>query len=170
MRLRTMAGAFVIKDKDYLMMKRSERRSIASGMWAPVGGHVEPIELNDPKAACLREIYEESGIEEKDFESLDLKYIIFRRCKDEIRLHYIFIGVVKTKYYEDKTEEGKLLWIREDELIDRPMTFTIRKALENYLEHGKYSTEINVGTVSLVDNIPKITWNLLDNWESVTGI
>jgi 8-oxo-dGTP diphosphatase len=65
-----------------------------------VGGHVEPNESNDPKATCLREIYEEAGIEEKDFEKLDLKYIILRREKDEIRVHHIFIGITKTKKLE----------------------------------------------------------------------
>lgn len=170
MKLRLMAGAFIINDKDFLMMKRSEKRKLAPGLWAPVGGHVEPDEINNPEAACLREIYEEAGIEACNFERFDLKYILLRRSKDEIRLHHIFIGIVNTKHYEDKTDEGKLCWINEVELLDRPMSFTIRKALEHYLEYGRHSEEINVGTISASDNIPRINWSSVDDWEGMTGV
>jgi len=168
MRLRMMSGAFIINGKDYLMMKRAEDRKLAPGMWGPVGGHVEPNEINDPKAACFREIYEEAGIEEKDFEKLNLKYIIFRREKDEIRLHYIFVGVTKVTNYEDKTDEGKLHWIKEDELLEKTISFSVRKALEHYIELGHNSNEIIVGTVSAENNIPKMNWNSLDSWEGMT--
>jgi len=164
-----MAGAFIINGTDYLMMKRAENRKLAPGMWGPVGGHVEPYELNDPRAACLREIYEEAGLEERDFDKLDLKYIIFRRERDEIRLHHIFIGIAKTKNYEDKTNEGKLNWIKEGELLEKTMSFTVRKALENYIEFGHKDNEIIVGTVSAVDNKPYMNWNSLDSWEGMTG-
>ena len=167
MRLRMMAGAFIINGKDYLMMKRAENRKLAPGMWGPVGGHVEPYEINDPKAACFREIYEETGLEEKDVDKLDLKYIIFRREKDEIRLHHIFIGRTKTIHYEDKTDEGKLYWINEDELLEKTMSFTVRKALEHYIEFGNKTNEVMVGTVSADDNKPYMNWNSLDSWEGM---
>jgi len=167
MRLRMMSGAFIINGKDYLMMKRAEDRKLAPGMWGPVGGHVEPNEINDPKAACFREIYEEAGIEEKDFEKLDLKYIIFRKEKDEIRLHYIFIGKTKSTKYDDKTNEGKLYWVKEEELLGKTMSFTVRKALEHYIELGHKSNEIIVGTVSAVHNKPYMNWNTLDSWEGM---
>lgn len=32
--------------------------------WTGLGGHFEPNEWNSPKSACLREIFEESGIRE----------------------------------------------------------------------------------------------------------
>jgi 8-oxo-dGTP diphosphatase len=73
-------------------------------------------------------------IEEKDFEKLDLKYIILRREKDEIRVYHIFIGISKTKYYEGKTDKGKLYWINKDELFNKTMWFTVRNALEHYIE------------------------------------
>lgn len=45
-------------------------------MWGGVGGHSEPNELNSPKTTCLREIYEETDIEENDFQNIDLRYEI----------------------------------------------------------------------------------------------
>ena len=165
MHIRILSGAFIIQGNDYLLMKRADNKKIAPGMWGGVGGHAEPNELNNPKATCLREIYEETGIEEKDFKNLDLRYIVLRRDKAEITLLYYFIGFVGTRYYEDKTHEGKLFWINEGELFDRPMSFEIRKTLEHYREVGNTSSNINVGTISVIENKPTINWNSLDGWK-----
>jgi 8-oxo-dGTP diphosphatase len=167
MKLRIIAGAFIIEGNNYLMMKRSENKKIAPGMWGGVGGHAEPHELNSPKITCLREIYEETGIEEKDFESLDLRYIIVRRNKEEITLIYYFIGFSRTMHYEDKTQEGQLFWINKNELLDRPMSFEVRNMLEHYTKIGYKSNEVTVGSVSLVDNKPRMNWNTLNEWEGL---
>lgn len=169
MNIRVLSGAFIIEGNDYLLMKRADNRKIAPGVWGGVGGHVEPNELNSPKATCLREIYEETGIEEKDFNNLDLRYIVLRRDNTEITLLYYFIGFVKTRHYEDKTQEGKLSWINENELFDRQMSFETRSALEHYKRVGYKSSDINVGTISAIENKPIINWNSLDRWEGITG-
>ena len=169
MNVRVLSGAFIIEGQDFLMMKRAENKKIAPGMWAGVGGHSEPSEINNPKAACIREIYEETGIEEKNLEKLELRYIILRRDKAEITLIYYFIGLACTRYYEDKTQEGKLYWISESELMDRPMSFEVRKMLEHYRETGYRNCDINVGTVSTAENEPTMNWNTLKVWEGLTG-
>lgn len=169
MNIRVLSGAFIIEGNDYLMMKRADNKRIAPGMWAGVGGHVEPDEINNPKTSCLREVYEETGIEEKYFNKIDLKYIILRRDKLEISLIYYFIGFVGTRYYEDKTQEGKLYWINESKLLDRPMSFEIRNILEHYRDVGYKSSNINVGTISVIENKPIINWSSLDGWEGITG-
>ena len=168
--VRVMAGAFIINGKDYLMMKRSENKKIAPGMWGGVGGHAEPNELNDPRETCIREVYEETGIAEEDLEKLNLKYCILRREKEEITLIYMFIGGVRGRFYEDRTEEGKLYWINEKELLDRPMSFEIRNVLEHYITVGHKDNEIKVGVVSVTDNKPQMNWNSLDSWEGLTGM
>ena len=114
MKVRVIAGAFIIEGNDYLLMKRAHTKKIAPGMWGGVGGHAEPNELNSPKKTCLREIYEETGIEETDFKDFNLKYIIIRRNREEIVLMYYFIALSKIRLYEDKTLEGKLHWINKN--------------------------------------------------------
>jgi 8-oxo-dGTP diphosphatase len=65
--LRMLSTALLINSKDeLLMMKRSLNRTLSPGLWAAVGGHLEPHELNHPRAACLREIAEETGIGHAD--------------------------------------------------------------------------------------------------------
>ncbi|QHQ60211.1 NUDIX domain-containing protein [Anaerocolumna sedimenticola] len=61
-KLRNMATAYLMNRNEFLLMKRAAGRNLAPGLWAGVGGHLEPEELNSPKEACLREIYEETGI------------------------------------------------------------------------------------------------------------
>lgn len=169
MNLRILSGAFIIDGSNYLMMKRALTKKIAPGMWGGVGGHAEPTELNSPKTTCLREIYEETGIEEKAFKSLDLKYVIARRNKDELTLIYYFIGFSKTKHFEDKTQEGKLFWVNESEILDRPMSFEVRNMVEHYLAIGSKNNLINVGAVSLIDDKPTMIWTTLDSWEGLVG-
>lgn len=43
-------------------LKRSEDRSLAPNLWTGIGGHIEDNEHNAPQDACLRGIYEETGI------------------------------------------------------------------------------------------------------------
>jgi hypothetical protein len=108
-------------------------------------------------------------MEEKDFETLDLRYIIIRRNKVEITLVYYFIAFSRTRHYVDKTQEGKLYWINESEILDRPMSFEVRNVIEHYTKVGYKSNKINVGTVSLIQNKPVMNWNSLDAWEDIMG-
>ena len=170
MNIRILSGAFIIEGNSFLMMKRADHKKIAPGMWAGVGGHAEPNEMNNPKATCLREIYEETGIEERHLKELNLRYIILRRNKAEITLIYYFIGFAGNRYFEDKTPEGKLYWIDGDELFNRPMSFEIKSLLEHYIEHGHTKNEISVGVVSADDSGPSMNWIGLDSWEGLTGV
>jgi 8-oxo-dGTP diphosphatase len=170
MNLRVLSGALIIEGNDYLLMKRSETKKIAPGMWGGVGGHAEPSELNSPKATCLREVYEETGIKEKDLENLDLRHIIMSRNNIEITLIYFFIAFSKTRNYEDKTQEGKLYWINENELLRRPMSFEVRNMVEHYIKEGYKSNGVNVGSVSITENNPTMNWNALNSLEEIMGV
>ncbi|MFC7680786.1 NUDIX domain-containing protein [Paenibacillus sp. GCM10028914] len=63
MNTRLMSTAFLYYNDKILMMKRSANRKLAPGLWTGIGGHIEPDEMNNPELACIREIYEETGIE-----------------------------------------------------------------------------------------------------------
>lgn len=160
---RLLAGAFLIKDGHFLMMKRSETRAFYPGVWGAVGGHLEPNEINEPRAACLREIYEETGITEDDLTGLDLRYIALRRQDTEIRVLYTYMGYAKTYAYEDKTDEGTLHWIKKEDVLDRECSFVHRRALAHFMEHEK-DTRVMAGAVRLVDNEPVLEWTPVADW------
>ncbi|MDT2287821.1 NUDIX hydrolase [Paenibacillus larvae] len=54
-----------------------------------VGGHVEPGEIRNPRAACLREIQEETGIEENQIKQFRLQYILIRLNQQELRQQFL---------------------------------------------------------------------------------
>ena len=56
------AAAFLKRKNEYLLMKRALNRKVAPNMWSSVGGHMENNEINAPQTACLRKIFEETGI------------------------------------------------------------------------------------------------------------
>lgn len=160
---RLMAGAFVIKDGRFLLMKRSDTRTFYPGVWGAVGGHLEPPEINEPRAACLREIYEETGLTEDDLTALDLRYIALRRQEDEIRVLYTYIGYAKTFAYEDKTGEGTLHWIEREDVLGRELSFVHRRALSHFMDHEE-DRRVMAGAVSLVDAKPVLEWTPVADW------
>ena len=126
--LRNGVAAFLYNNGNYLLMRRADNREIAPGVWSGVGGHLEPNEINDPLAACYREIEEESGISSDKITSLELFYIITRRSKDEIRQSYIYFGDTSESDLV-QTDEGKLFWIPCNELLKREYTKTFTAML-----------------------------------------
>lgn len=160
---RLLSGAFLVKDGHFLMMKRAQTRSFYPGVWGAVGGHLEPVEINEPKAACLREIYEETGLTEDDLYSLDLRYIALRRQQSEIRVLYTYIGYAKTFAYADKTDEGTLHWIKKKDVLDRELSFAHRRVLTHFMGH-EAERGVMAGAVRLVDDEPALEWTPVADW------
>jgi 8-oxo-dGTP diphosphatase len=128
---RTMTGAFLFNDSAVLMLKRSENKRIAPGLWACIGGHVEANEYNNPEISCLREISEETGINVGQMENLKLRYILIRQKGTEINHHYIFFGESNTRDVLD-CDEGELHWINFSEIMNLEMPMTLRLMLSHY--------------------------------------
>lgn len=126
------AVAFLRNGDKYLLMKRSANRTVAPDVWSGVGGHMECDELCSPQTTCLREVWEESGITAGQIRNLSLRYIIIRRYRNTIRQNYIYFGDTDAKAI-DKTDEGKLHWIPEGELLNRTYTVTFAAMLEHYM-------------------------------------
>ena len=169
-KLRVMCGAMISNNSDFLMMKRAENRAFAPGLWGLVGGHAEPEEINDPLAACLREVFEETGITQDGFNNLKLRYIAYRRADDEIRVQYIFVGEAKFRSFIDKTEEGTLYWIAKTQLHELPMSFTLKKAIEHYILFGRETDAVYLGTATEQEGQPLMKWMTVDNWGGMSEL
>ena len=165
-KLRVMTTAYLVNDDELLMMERSKERRFAPGIWAGVGGHLEPEEINNPYKACIREIYEETGIEEEYISGLNLKYMILRRSKEEIRVQYVYIGNALKRKVKN-TNEGNLYWISKDNLFEKELSVTTQMTLKHYLEYGSEIRDILVGVVSADNNKPEINWIPLQDWEGL---
>jgi len=138
-KLRVSAGAYLYNDRKVLLMKRSPNKDIAPGLWAGIGGHLEHSELNDPTAACLREIDEETGIKPYEIQDLRLRYIIHSKRPEEIHLQYHFFGIYKGTKPLKRTDEGELHWIDEGDIVDLEMPPALHCLFKHYYEIGKYT-------------------------------
>lgn len=165
MRFRLMAAAILFHGDDMLMMKRPLTRTLSPGMWATVGGHVEPNELANPRAACLREIEEETGLNESCLEHFRLQYLLIRRYQDEIRQQFIYVGRA-TKREVIECDEGELHWIPRTEVLNRNMSYIFRATMEHYFSHGP-SDHLWVATSELSGkdgDRPNIRWSPLEDY------
>ncbi|WP_146762237.1 NUDIX domain-containing protein [Paenibacillus contaminans] len=160
MKLRQMATAFIMNDGRFIMMKKTNSKLFDFEFWTALGGHLEPNEINNARKACLREIFEESGLQENELKELDMRYVLLRQKEDEIRMQFVFFGST------DKTElvpsdEGELHWVEEARLIELNISTIIRKMLEHY-SANRDDKRVFVGTMTKTDeDKPSVQWSLM---------
>ncbi|MDE5984002.1 MAG: NUDIX domain-containing protein [Eubacterium sp.] len=140
-KLRNMATIYIKKDNKMLLLDRIGSKVVGRS-WCGIGGHFEPDEVNDAKAAVLREMNEEIGLAENDLNNLDLRYIALRLVKDELRINYYFFADLKDDAEMNyDCDEGILEWISFDELNSKNMPYTAQKVIAHYLESGINTTD-----------------------------
>ncbi len=144
--IRHMAVAFIQNDSKWLMMKRHHKHKIASGLFAPVGGHLKCDEFQDPVDACIREVYEETKIDVECLENIALKYIILRRKETEIRIQYVYFMTTTVKDVISN-DEGELSWIDASDILELQTTFTTHEVIKHYLTQSTFEDPVLIGTV-----------------------
>ncbi|WP_036719613.1 NUDIX domain-containing protein [Paenibacillus harenae] len=160
MKLRQMAAAFIIGNGKYLMMKKTNSKLADFEFWSALGGHMEPDEIGDPRGACLREIFEESGLLETDLHELSLRYVLLRQKEDEIRIQYYFFGGTDRSDVIS-SDEGELFWVEENHLNKLKMSAIVREMMSHYREH-KWAENVFVGTITKDGaGIPQMQWSVM---------
>ena len=146
-KLRNMATIYIKKDNKLLLLDRIGSK-VVNRSWCGVGGHFEPDEVNDAKAAVLREMNEEIGLTANDLNNLDLRYIALRLINNELRINYYFFADLKdnAKINYD-CNEGILEWVSFDEANNRKMPYTAQKVIAHYLETGIHTDDFYSVTV-----------------------
>lgn len=158
MKCRIMTAIMLFNGDELLMMERSMTRTLNPGMWAAVGGHVEPEEMSRPRDAILREIFEETGFAPEDIERLTLRYVLLRNKDGELRQQYIYSGDTLRRDFVD-SDEGKLHWIPREQVLDRDIPYIYRKSLEHYLAHGPAEHAwVGIASADPVTALPRVDW------------
>jgi 8-oxo-dGTP diphosphatase len=160
-KMRQIATAFLFQQDSVLMMKRQGAAPLPEEYWTAIGGHLEEFELNDPYAACLREIHEETGITAEEIEGLTLRYILLRRKDNEIRQQFVYFGHThRTDPVE--SDEGELHWVKAEDLLQLNLSKIIALMLEHDNNHRDHdSIFIGTMTVSGDDVTPIVLWSPL---------
>lgn len=148
-RLRNMTSLFIQNGSRVLLLYRIGSRVVFPS-WCGIGGHFEPNEPNDARTCVLREAFEEIGARESDFEHLRLRYLTLRLKDGEIRQNYYFFADLKDpdRGFTD-CPEGELAWVEMDRLMDYPMPYTAKAALNHYLREGYRTDLLYAGTATL---------------------
>jgi len=164
--LSNSAAAFLVRDGNYLLINRSMQKEVAPGVWSGVGGKFEQYELNDPKAACLREIEEETGITHEHIFNLTLRYIIIRRYRNTIRQSYIYFGNTDIESVAD-TDEGELVWVCQNDLLNRTYTKTFELMLRHFTKTPDNGCVI-VGVAENDNGQCRMNWSSAEDFDTQT--
>lgn len=111
----------------------------------------------------IREMKEETGIASSNIYNLCLRYIIIIRYKNTIRQSYIYFGDTDIIDIVD-TNEGKLHWIHENDLLELEYTKTFSAMLKHYLNTLEYD-KIVVGVAENVGRELFMTWSVVEDFE-----
>jgi 8-oxo-dGTP diphosphatase len=165
MKLRLMAAAFIKCHGRYLMMKRADSRELAPGLWAGIGGHVEPHELYSIETACRREILEETGLTDGDLRNFRLQCIIMRLFRDEeIRQQFIYFAETENETVRD-SEEGTLRWIPAGELLDLDLPKTTRSIFSRYFAGMFDRNKLYLGISKIGTGDDAIEWTAIEDFD-----
>lgn len=146
--LRNMTAIYIMYKEKMLLLYRVGSK-VVQPSWCGIGGHFEEKELNKPKACALRELFEETGITQKDIGTLNLKYVALRLKNNEVRQNYYYFAELNNdKININKCNEGKLEWINISEVLDKEMPFTAKGCLKHYLSMGKYDNKLYAGVTT----------------------
>ena len=164
-RTRLLATAFLMNEGHVLLMRRARNARLFPGWWAPIGGHLEAGEMNDPRTTCLREIREETGLTGNHLVGLSLRYVVHRQRESEIRTQYVYFGSTRTRNVSSNAE-GELCWVQMETAPSLDVSATTRFILEHHLREPRPRDGcIYVGTVDARDGTPIICWAALRDWE-----
>lgn len=136
--LRNMTAVYLICGDKILFLYRIGSRVIKDSYTGTAGGHFEKDELNSPKTCMLRELYEETGLKEKDIKNIALRYVTLRLKNNEIRQNYYYFADVDDEI-RIISNEGNLKWVKFNEALSLEMPYTSKYVINHYLDIGRYT-------------------------------
>lgn len=144
-----VAEVYIMHDDKLLMFKRSETKKKFPGFWSLPGGHID--EGEDPLAAAIREVKEETGVTIVP-EEIKLKVVALHHHTDREELYAAFAFAVtlhEKPAIVSEEREGKAHWVPIAEA----------KELENVFEPVKHYFD------HVLNNKPGIVYNN-SRWEN----
>jgi len=106
--------AFIEKDAEVLLIERAKKDAFAYSKLNGIGGHIEKGE--DPLSAIRREVKEEAGL---DIQVFQLNVIISIDIEAQKGICVFAFSAEYNQGIVRSSEEGRLVWKKENELNDQ---------------------------------------------------
>ena len=103
---------FVTNGDSVLLMKRAAHKRVFPNQYNGLGGHIERGE--DPAAAALREVHEESGLRVHSLRLRGIHHIDAGASAGIIL--FVYTAISDARAFASDTDEGALHWIPRDKL------------------------------------------------------
>jgi len=118
----------------FLMLKRAATKRFAPNRWTGVGGRVEANEYATLTASALRELREETGLEEGDVQGFTLRRaVLVARPGGTLNVLLYFTGLLQEQVLPD-CPEGTLAWVEAGEMANLDIIETSRPVLPRLAE------------------------------------
>ena len=149
-RLRSMTSVYFTREDGVLCLFRVGSRIANNKYVGAAGGHFEEGEVASARDCVLREMREELGLTEEDVEGLRMKYITLRLKDGEVRQNYYFFARLKEER-ELVSNEGKLRWVKWEELPGLNMPVSAKHMILHYAKIGRFDDKA-YASIALSEN------------------
>ena len=113
---------YINRGDDVLFIHKHSKDDPNAGKYLGIGGHFEYGET--PEQCCLREIYEETGLDSGDLSSFTYRGIVtFVSDKYGVEYMHVFSADYNTsrEVVPGSCDEGELMWIPVSDIYDLPV-------------------------------------------------
>ncbi len=154
---------FLLFDGAWLLLKRSSDKRLLPDRYTGLGGRVEADELGDLRRSVLRELFEETGLRERDLEHLTLRRMLtHNRPGEPLTVLFYYTAELK-RYALPRCTEGTLHWVLPQEFTTLDIIETTSHALPELVKDVKReptgAASVRLGAASYGgDGLERVVW------------